>query len=243
MTEQDSTSPSLISRDDAVIGGHSYYFTGKPCVRGGVARRRVSDRKCVCSACAALEYQKSRKTILAKAALGIKYSSRYKPRQLSAEAKAKKEATRKARYEQNRHQQIEKVRAWQDLNHDRIRMRYVENAHARREYQAQYRAENAAKVHECRSRRRKAQMQRTPVWYGEFDEFVIIEAAALAVARRDATGVAWHVDHMVPMMGKTASGLHCGNNIQVIPASLNLEKGRSDRLTYPDEWLYSVQCS
>jgi hypothetical protein len=84
-----------------------------------------------------------------------------------------------------------------------------------------------------RARKRSA----VPSWFGEFDKFVIAEAAKLASYRSKMTGIEWHVDHMIPLAASSASGLHVAGNIQVIPAEVNVRKRNSMILTEPLQWL------
>jgi len=89
-------------------------------------------------------------------------------------------------------------------------------------------------------RRRAAKKRRTPTWYGEFDDFVMREAFDLSLRRNACTTVRWDIDHMIPMLARTASGLHCGVNIQVIPRPLNKQKGNKLLLTEPGEWVRHI---
>ncbi len=73
----------------------------------------------------------------------------------------------------------------------------------------------------------------------EFDLFVFSEAQELCQIRAGETGFLWHIDHMLPLRGKTDSGLHVAENIQVIPAVLNLLKGNKLIFTDRNSWLRS----
>jgi hypothetical protein len=54
--------------------------------------------------------------------------------------------------------------------------------------------------------------------------FFIEEIYHLAKLRTKATGIKWEVDHIVPMAGKTVSGLHWEQNMQVVPSAVNRRK-------------------
>ena len=65
---------------------------------------------------------------------------------------------------------------------------------------------------------------RTPTWLTDDDRWIIEEAYELARRREQATGFAWHVDHIIPLHGKNVCGLHVPTNLQVIPAKANIAK-------------------
>lgn len=99
---------------------------------------------------------------------------------------------------------------------------------------------NPERHFEKAKRRVVSKMNRTPPWYGELDEFAVIEIKSLCWYRERATGIKWNIDHMIPMQAKTASGLHCWQNFQVIPEFHNKSKRNRMILTKPDEWLSAM---
>lgn len=82
-----------------------------------------------------------------------------------------------------------------------------------------------ANAHKVKARKRLEKQyirQATPRWA---ERFFIEEAYALAELRSRVTGYAWHVDHVIPLRGRGVCGLHVHNNLQVVPAAVNLKKG------------------
>jgi hypothetical protein len=118
---------------------------------------------------------------------------------------------------------------WQEKNKDK----YEQNL-------KRWKKDNPAKILADFHKRRASQIQATPKWYGEFDAFVMHEAVLLSKHRSAITNVKWHIDHMIPLRSKTASGLHCALNIQVIPEALNVRKRNTMTFTKPYEWVNAL---
>ena len=140
-----------------------------------------------------------------------------------------------------------KVRSASDHTRERMRaylkVYQVQKAEAIREYRKTRRPKHVMTPEQLQrkashsARYRAARTQSVPSWYGEWDELVLLEANALAAERAECTGIAWHVDHMIPLKAKGVCGLHCAANIQVIPATLNTHKCNRLLYTEPLEWL------
>ena len=118
---------------------------------------------------------------------------------------------------------------WQEKNNEK----YKQNL-------KRWKKDNPAKILADFHKRRASQIQATPKWYGEFDAFVMHEAALLCRHRSAVTNVKWHIDHMIPLQSKTASGFHCASNIQVIPEALNVRKRNTMTFTKPYEWVNAL---
>jgi hypothetical protein len=80
---------------------------------------------------------------------------------------------------------------------------------------------NAAKATRYRSKKLNA----TPVWLSTEQLQQIESFYWLAQLQKELTDTTYHVDHIVPLKGKTVCGLHVPWNLQVIPALENIRKG------------------
>jgi hypothetical protein len=146
-----------------------------------------------------------------------------------------------------------RVARWREENPERAkeleRAAHQKHKDKRNEYSKLYREQNLEKTRalcrkwakdnplkmlETNAKRRAQKAKAIPAWANdEFDAFVMQEAYDVAKSRSTATGIPWHVDHVVPLRSEFVCGLHCSANIQVITAMENHVKGNR---VWPSMW-------
>ncbi len=83
---------------------------------------------------------------------------------------------------------------------------------------------NPGKINAKSAKRRAAKIQRTPKWLTKEDHKRMQKKYEMASLMSEFLGVEYHVDHRIPLQGKTVSGFHCPDNLQIMLASDNLSK-------------------
>jgi len=93
-----------------------------------------------------------------------------------------------------------------------------------------YTRQSRAKENAKDAKRRAAKLQATVAWANQ-DKIAAIYAEAQRIS--ELTGMAYHVDHMVPLISKKVCGLHNEFNLQLLPGVENLQKHNRH---WPDMW-------
>jgi hypothetical protein len=138
-------------------------------------------------------------------------------------------AYQQAYREANTERIAEGKRQWKLANKDHVvaRDRLYAEKHPERRTQARkkWTAANPGKDTASKARNHQSRQKRTPPWLSVDDVWLIEQAYELAAVRTKMFGFSWHVDHIIPLNGRSVSGLHVPTNLQVIPWQENLRKG------------------
>ena len=94
-----------------------------------------------------------------------------------------------------------------------------------KETKAKWRKKNKGTVNSWTAKRYLAKLQRTPKWLTE-EQFKEIQEFYIMAQELEAV-FPWKqcVDHIIPLQGRTVSGLHVPSNLQILSAKANMEKG------------------
>jgi len=109
-------------------------------------------------------------------------------------------------------------RAWHKTNTEKIKV-----------YAKTYRKDNRAMMYTHVAKRRALKMNQYEKLSAD-DKFVIEECYGLMQLRTTKMGFAWHVDHIIPL---SKGGLHKPTNLQVVPATWNLQKNNN----HQEKWI------
>mgnify|MGYP003658818924 CR=1 FL=1 len=90
---------------------------------------------------------------------------------------------------------------------------------------SQWRRDNPGKSAARSAKYDASKIQRTPKWLTKEQRAEMVTIYERCAQKTKETGVIFHVDHCVPLRGKTVCGLHVPWNLRIITASENCSKG------------------
>ena len=124
----------------------------------------------------------------------------------------------------NPEKEREKSKQWRDRNREHLRklarQRYMNNP-SKRERDRAWKKAHPHIFAALQVKREAAKKRRTPKWA---DMAMIKWVYSCAPIFSRETGIAHHVDHVVPLNGENVCGLHVHQNLTIIPATENMRK-------------------
>ena|ERR1700677_1184159 len=182
-----------------------------------------------CKACIKITRKVYRKKNKYKIAQQTKaYQKAHKPEHLFSNRKY---------YLKTKDKKLAYQRQYRLLNKDKLlirdRLYNKKNKEKRRQQEKQWRILNRG-AYNCKSaKRRAAKLQRTPKWLTQLEHEKIKEYYLYAQFFTESLEVSHDVDHIIPLQGKNISGLHVPENLQILAAKQNDQKG--------NKWPYEVK--
>lgn len=192
-----------MKRREAIVAGVKTYNTGKPCKHGHTSDRYTSTA--ICIECVQISGKKRR-------ADNPEYNLKAWRKWL--ENNRETHSYRVKRWQAKNPEKVKTARqAWEKANPELVKAkkkRWIDR------HPEKYTALSVASV----AKRAK----RVPKWNTPEDRWLMTQFYDIAKLRTKCTGKTWEVDHVLPLRGKSVSGLHVPANLQVVLKSENRAK-------------------
>ena len=212
----------VIRRKDALSLGLAEYFTGKPCSRGHIAPRQTANGTCVeCR-------RENKRKAWAEQSDAMREKSRANYHR-NKEKYAEKNRQRAAKWRtDNRERFLEQMRRFSRKNSKtqvaKAATWAADNPAKMREFRAAWKIANKDKVNATDAKRRAMLLNAMPKWLTVPQRAAIADVYRSARHLTKATGEQYHVDHIVPLVGRGVCGLHVPWNLRAIRAAENYSK-------------------
>lgn len=122
----------------------------------------------------------------------------------------------------------EKVKAWREKNKDKDKIWSkswgLKNPETCKIKDKIWKEANRDKVRSASAKNRAKRISRVPKWLTPEHKKEIAQIYKKAKDMEKETGIGYHVDHIVPLIGKNVCGLHVPWNLQILEASENYRK-------------------